>query len=115
MCLLLFLRSIWPAVLGLNDKGQQMSQVNVRDPHRFGFGKNGAHKLASYIAKYCGKKMECRDLNQRYYFSSSKGIVLPEVTKWRLASTDMLSAVQVAFAMAAEHGLACRSAGQGQV
>jgi hypothetical protein len=97
------LRSIWQSVLGLNDKGQQMGQVNVRDPHRFGFGKNGAHKLASYIAKYCGKDMDCRELDQKRYFSS-RGIVLPEVTTWRLASTDMLSAVQVAFAVAGQYG-----------
>ncbi|NMM27834.1 MAG: hypothetical protein HHJ12_11250 [Glaciimonas sp.] len=98
------LRSIWQSVLGLGQSGEQMGQVNVRDPHRFGFGKNGAHKLAGYIAKYCGKTMDCRDLNQKRYFRS-RGIVLPEVLSWRLHSTDMLSAVQVAFAVAAEHGL----------
>lgn len=98
------LRSIWQSVLGLGQLGEQMGQVNVRDPHRFGFGTNGAHKLASYIAKYCGKSMDCRDLNQKRYFRS-RGIVLPEVLSWRLHSTDMLSAVQVAFAVAAEHGL----------
>jgi hypothetical protein len=81
-----------------------MGQVNVRDPHRFGFGKNGAHKLAAYIAKYVGKDMDCRDIDQKRYFRS-RGIVLPEVTSWRLASTDMLSAVQVAFAAAKEYGL----------
>lgn len=98
------LRAIWYSVCGLGQSGEQMGQVNVRDPHRFGFGKNGAHKLASYIAKYCGKSMDCRDLNQKRYFRS-RGIVLPEVIAWRLASTDMLTAVQVAFAVAAEHGL----------
>jgi hypothetical protein len=98
------LRSIWQSILGTNEKGQQMGQVNVRDPHRFGFGKNGAHKLAAYIAKYCGKDMDCRDIDQKRYFRS-RGIVLPEVISWRLASTDMLSAVQVAFTVALEHGL----------
>lgn len=98
------LRSIWQSVLGLGQRGEQMGQVNVRDPHRFGFGKNGAHKLASYIAKYCSKTMECRELDQKRYFRS-RGIVLPEVTSWRLGSTDMLSAVQAAFAVAREYGL----------
>lgn len=81
-------------MLGLGQSGEQMGQVNVRDPH----------KLASYIAKYCGKEMDCRDLDQKRYFRS-RGIVFPEVTSWRLASTDMLSAVQVAFAVAGQHGL----------
>ena len=98
------LRSIWQSVLGLGQFGEQMGQVNVRDPHRFGFGRNGAHKLASYIAKYCGKQMDCRELDQKRYFRS-RGIVLPVVSTWRLGSTDMLSAVQVAFAVAAEYGL----------
>lgn len=98
------LRSIWQDILGLGPSGEKMGQVNVRNPHMFGFGKNGAHKIASYIAKYCGKTMDCRDMNQKRYFRS-RGIVLPEVTTWRLSSTDMLSAVQVAFAVAAEHGL----------
>lgn len=90
------LRAIWYSVCGLGPSGEQMGQVNVRDPHRFGFGKNGAHKLASYIAKYCSQEMDCRGLDQKRYFRS-RGIVLPEVTTWRLHSTDMLSAVRVAF------------------
>lgn len=98
------LRSIWQAVVGVGPNGEKMAQVNVRDPHRFGFGKNGAHKLAAYIAKYVGKEMACRDLNEKRYFRS-RGIVLPEVTTWRLASTSMLSAVQVAFGVAAQYGL----------
>lgn len=98
------LRSVWQSVLGLGQSGEQLGQVNVRDPHKFGFGKAGAHKLASYLAKYCSKAMECRGLDQKRYFRS-RGIVLPEVTTWRLGSTDMLSAVQVAFAVAAQFGL----------
>jgi hypothetical protein len=98
------LRSIWQSILGRGPAGEQMGQVHVRDPHSFGFGKKGAHKMASYLAKYCGKTMECRDLNQKRYFRS-RGIVLPEVTTWRLASTDMLTAVQVAFDVAGEFGL----------
>lgn len=64
------LRSIWQRVLGKNEAGQQMGQVNVRDPHRFGFGKNGIHKLAAYLAKYCTKAMDCREIDQKRFFSS---------------------------------------------
>lgn len=91
------LRSIWQSVLGRGPNGEQMGQVNVRDPHRFGFGVTGAHKIASYIAKYCGKEMQCRALDQKRYFRS-KGIVVPEVHSWRLLGcTSMLGAAQAAF------------------
>ncbi|WP_220459565.1 rolling circle replication-associated protein [Rugamonas fusca] len=98
------LRSIWQSVLGRGPDGQQMGQVNVRDPHRFGFGQNGAHKLAAYIAKYCSKQMQCRALDQKRYFRS-KGIVVPEVDSVRLHCTTMLGAVQAAFSIAAQFGL----------
>lgn len=98
------LRSIWQRVLGQGQDGQQMGQVNVRDPHRFGFGKHGAHKLASYIAKYCSKEMNARQLDQKRYFRS-KGIVVPEVDTIRLKCTSMLGAAQAAFTIAAEFGL----------
>lgn len=64
------LRSIWQSVIGKDPDGRQMGQVNVRDPHRFGFGKNGAHRLASYIAKYCSKAMNARTIDQKRYFRS---------------------------------------------
>jgi hypothetical protein len=100
------LRSIWQSVLGKDADGRQMGQVNVRDPHRFGFGSKGAHKLASYIAKYCGKEMNTRDLNQKRYFSS-KGIPVPEVQHWRLHGvTNMLDAVRAAFDALTGHSLA---------
>ena len=98
------LRSIWQSILGLGVDGQQMGQVNVRDPHKFGFNTKGAHKLASYIAKYCGKEMQSRDLNQKRYFRS-RGVVVPEVTTWRLPCCDMLSAVNAAFAAIHGHSL----------
>jgi hypothetical protein len=91
------LRSIWQSVLGLGQDGQQMGQVNVRDPNSFGFGVKGAHRLAAYIAKYCGKDMACRELNQKRYFRS-RGLVVPEVQYWRLPNcTNMLDAVHSAF------------------
>lgn len=99
------LRSIWYSVLGTNAEGQTRGQVNVRDPHRFGFGNTGQHKLASYIAKYCGKQMDARDLNQKRYFCS-KGIVIPLVECWRLPHvTNMLDAAQAAFDAVSGHSL----------
>jgi len=99
------LRSVWQRVLGLGPNGEQMGQVNVRDPHKFGFGVNGAHKLASYIAKYCSKEMQCRGLDQKRYFRS-RGVVLPEVDTVRLKCTTMLGAVQAAYTIAMEFGIA---------
>lgn len=99
------LRSIWQGILGRGADGQQMGQVNVRDPHKFGFGQNGAHKLASYIAKYCSKEMQCRALDQKRYFRS-RGIVLPEVDQVRLKCTTMLGAAQAACAIVSEFGFA---------
>jgi hypothetical protein len=99
------LRSIWQRVVGLGQSGEQMGQVNVRDPHSFGFGVKGAHRLAGYIAKYCGKQMDCRDLDQKRYFRS-RGIVLPELQYWRLPNcTCMLDAVHAAFRMIEGHAM----------
>lgn len=104
------LRSVWQGVLGLDEAGRQRGQVNVRDPHKFGFNKGGNHKLASYIAKYCGKQMDVRDLNEKRYFCS-RGIVVPEVEVWRLPGvTNMLQACQAAFDAATGHSLrGCQS------
>ncbi|MDT0358128.1 hypothetical protein RJO15_20235 [Herbaspirillum huttiense F1] len=55
--------------------------------------------LSSYIAKYCGKQMECRDFDQKRYVAS-RGIPKPDVQSWTLASTDSLGAVQTAFVIA---------------
>ncbi|BEV15556.1 bacteriophage-like protein [Herbaspirillum sp. DW155] len=93
------LRSIWSSIVGLDEHGRSMSNIDVRNPSKFGFGKDGIHKLASYIAKYCGKQMECRDFDQKRYFAS-RGIPKPDVQRWTLASTDSLGAVQTAFVIA---------------
>lgn len=99
------LRSIWQSVVGLGADGQQMGQVNVRDPHKLGFGARGTHRLASYISKYCGKQMNVRELNQKRYFCS-KGIVVPDVDYWRLPNcTCMLDAVHAAFRMIEGHNM----------
>lgn len=80
-----------------------MGQVNVRDPNLFCFGVKGAHRFAAYIAKYCGKQMECRELDQKRYFRS-RGIVVPEVEYWRLPNcTNMLDAVHAAFSAVEGH------------
>lgn len=71
------IRSIWQNIVGLTDDGKQAGQIDVRDPHKFGFGKQGHHKLASYIAKYISKDAEDHELNKKRYWSS-KGIVIPE-------------------------------------
>lgn len=94
-------RSIWQSILGKGPDGQQMGQVNVRNPNAFGFGKDGAHRLASYLAKYMGKDMSIRELDDKRYFAS-RGIPKPEIIYWRLGSTDMLSAVNVAVSIAME-------------
>jgi len=101
------LRSIWQRVVGRDEGGREMGQVNVREPRMFGFGPRGAHKLASYIAKYCGKGFDPVDanktLNQKRYFSS-RGIVVPVVESWRLHGvTNMAQAVQAAVSALTGH------------
>jgi hypothetical protein len=54
------------------------------------FWREGRSRLASYIAKYCGKLMDCRELNQKRYFRS-RGIVLPELQYWRLPTAPACS------------------------
>ena len=97
------LRSIWSSIVGVDEQGRSMSNIDVRNPSKFGFGKEGVHKLAAYIAKYCAKEMDCRDLDQKRYFAS-RGIPKPEVQSWPIASVTALGAVQTAFAIA-ESGL----------
>ncbi|MCA1323749.1 hypothetical protein [Herbaspirillum sp. alder98] len=93
------LRSIWSSIVGVDEFGNSMSNIDVRNPTKFGFGKNGIHKLAEYIAKYCGKQMDARELDQKRYFSS-RGIPKPDVQSWPIASVNSLGAVQTAFAIA---------------
>jgi hypothetical protein len=93
------LRSIWSSIVGVDEQGRSMSNIDVRNPAKFGFGKDGIHKLASYIAKYCGKSMDCRELDQKRYFTS-RGIPKPEIQSWVLACKNSLGAVQTAFAIA---------------
>lgn len=76
-------RAIWQRIVGTDDQGRKMGQINVRDPHKFGFGKNGQHKLAGYISKYITKEQDSHDLNKKRYWSS-KGIAVPEKNYYQL-------------------------------
>lgn len=98
------LRSLWYKVLGPSADGKTRGQVNVRNPHAFGFGKDGVHKLAAYIAKYCTKKLEVRDLDQKRYFCS-RGIPEPDVISWRVFCDTQLEAVNLAVSIAMEGNL----------
>lgn len=71
-------RSIWWDIVG-----KANGNIHVREPHKFGFGKNGAHKLASYISKYITKEIEDHELNKKRYWSS-RGIVVPEKNYYAL-------------------------------
>lgn len=77
------IRSIWQRIVGLGPDGKQGGQINVRDPHKFGFGKNGAHKLAGYISKYISKDQGSHGLNKKRYWTS-RGIVVPEKNFYQL-------------------------------
>lgn len=76
-------RSIWQRIVGLDDSGRQMAQVNVRNPNDFGFGIKGNHRLASYISKYISKGLNAHELNKKHYWSS-KGILVPEKNYYQL-------------------------------
>jgi hypothetical protein len=60
-----------------------MGQIKVRDPHKFGFGRKGAHRLASYIAKYIAKDADAHELNKKRYWTS-RGIIVPEKNYYQL-------------------------------
>ena len=77
------IRSIWQRIVGTTADGKTGGQINVRDPHRFGFGKHGAHKLASYIAKYISPEPGTHEFNAKRYWSS-RGIVVPEKNFYQL-------------------------------
>ena len=40
------MHALLQGILGRGPTGEQMGQVHIRDPHRFGFGVAGAHKIA---------------------------------------------------------------------
>jgi hypothetical protein len=90
-------RSIWQSVIGKAPDGRSGGAANVRDPHKFGFGRKGQHKLASYIAKYIIKNSEYHDLDKKRYWTS-RGIVVPEKKYWSLP-------YGVDFPQACAHGL----------
>lgn len=97
------IRSIWQKIVGLTDDGKQAGQINVRDPHKFGFGKHGAHKLAGYISKYISKDQDTHDLNKKRYWSS-RGIVVPEKNYYQLPyGTDVFAAYSHVMQLAADH------------
>ncbi|HVL77377.1 MAG TPA: hypothetical protein VM406_15290 [Noviherbaspirillum sp.] len=85
------IRSIWRRVVG-RDNGN----VDVTRPR----GRNAAHRIASYIAKYVAKNVEDSELNAKRYWSS-KGIPAPKVTRiWfdgSMPTVDMLELVMADF------------------
>lgn len=96
-------RSIWQSIVGLTDDGKQAGQINVRDPHKFGFGKNGAHRLAGYISKYISKDSDIHDFNAKRYWSS-RGIVLPQKIYYQLPyGSDAFIAFSHVMQLAADH------------
>lgn len=97
------IRSIWQSIVGLTQDGKQAAQINVRDPHKFGFGKNGAHRLASYIAKYIAKDVDSHELNKKSYWTS-RGIVVPEKNYYQLPyGTNTYEAFCHVMQLAADH------------
>ncbi|MCA1323761.1 hypothetical protein [Herbaspirillum sp. alder98] len=98
------LRSIWSGIVGKDEAGRSMSNIDVRNPSKFGFGKEGVHKLAAYIAKYCSKEMSSRTLEQKRYFCS-RGIPKPDVISWPLVCNKSIDAVRTAFLIAEAGGL----------
>ncbi|MBB3212681.1 hypothetical protein FHW67_001964 [Herbaspirillum sp. Sphag1AN] len=77
------IRSIWQRIVGTTQDGKSNGQINVRDPHRFGFGQTGSHKLAAYIAKYITLDATGHTLNAKRYWTS-RGIVVPEKNFYQL-------------------------------
>lgn len=98
------LRSLWYSVLGGGVNGISPGQVHVRNPSDFGFGRQGLHKLAAYIAKYCGKDMAVREFDQKRFFTS-RGIPMPVVESWRIFAEDQLGAVNAAVAIVMDGNL----------
>jgi hypothetical protein len=96
-------RSIWRNVIGNSADGQVGGNVHVRNPVDFGFGKNGTHKLAAYIAKYIGKDIAAHEINKKHYWSS-RGIVLPEKNYYQLPyGTTESEAYAYVLQLAADH------------
>lgn len=97
------IRAIWQKIVGLSDDGKQGGQINVRDPHKFGFGKHGAHKLAGYISKYISKDQDTHELNKKRYWSS-RGIVVPEKNYYQLPyGADAFEAFSHVMQLGATH------------
>jgi hypothetical protein len=85
-------RHIWQSIVGKDEAGNQMAQINVRNPHDFyKFRSRNAkkdnrelrHLIGAYISKYITEDQQLHELNKKRYWTS-RGIVVPEKIYYQL-------------------------------
>ena len=105
-------RKIWQRIVGTDDAGRQMAQINVRDPNSFyqarprhakKDNRGLEHLIAGYISKYIAEDQQLHELNKKRYWSS-RGIVVPEKIYYPLPyGTTEFEAYCHVMELAAEH------------